>query len=89
MRFVRQFQQENLVVKIAIKTHVSNLIDFQNEVVHLFFLQNEKLRSESVNVNSLFDAKLISKYSPEQQVLDKNLAQNRGQNKPQMICGMF
>ena len=30
------------------KTHVSNLMNFQKEMVH-FFLKNEALRSESVN----------------------------------------
>ena len=36
--------------KIVIKTHVSNLRHFQDEIAHLFFLQEEALGSETFNI---------------------------------------
>ena len=39
----------NFLVKIVLKKIMSNLMHFQDEIAHLFFHQNEALRSESVN----------------------------------------
>ena len=39
----------NFVFKIVIKTHVSNLMHFQGEMVHLFFFKNESLGNESTD----------------------------------------
>ena len=39
----------NFLVKIGIKKLMWQFVYFQDEIAHLFFLQNEALRSESVN----------------------------------------
>ena len=43
----RKFFQ-TFFVKIVIKVHVSNLMNFQNKIFNLFFLKNKALRSKSV-----------------------------------------
>ena len=35
---------------LSYKTHMSNLMHFQNKMAYLFFLKNEAIRSESVNM---------------------------------------
>ena len=43
------------LLKLLYKAQVSNMVHFQDEITHLFFLQNEALSSESINskVNSI------------------------------------
>ena len=41
------------------KTHVSNLMHFQDKGTHLFFLKNKGLRNENVNLFSVFIHKMI------------------------------
>ena len=53
------FKLENVFIKIlslklSLKTHVLNLVQFNDEMVHLFIFQKKALRRESVDFSMIF-----------------------------------
>ena len=51
------------LIKIGIKTNVSYMMHFQNEIVHLFIFQKEALISKNCNKNSVLDKYILIIYN--------------------------